>query len=165
MGDDNKNLFLNTNGRIIPASVEKSKVYRKSSSSNTGQIFSNGMDFVTDQVISGKSFYIKLRIWLVKVKEKCNSLIFNEPVSRNEGKVTVILKPDDERNKSPLFYLAKKAEISVLVERNTWTLLDGNSITWQANIIEARLANLLKNAGHRKNRPQLGMWDNVENTK
>ena len=147
MAGDNKNLLLNINGRIAPASVDKVKVLRKTTSSNTGPTFSNSMDSVIDQAISGELFFVKLRHGLAKVEKQCNSLLPNGTIPPNEILVTEILKPGDERNNSEAFHHAKKAEIAGLVERNTWTIVDGNSIPRHANIIGARFANSIKNVG------------------
>lgn len=55
-----KNLLLNVNGRIAPASVEKIKQYKVERFSKGARKYGNDMDSVLDRVIPEESLFIVL---------------------------------------------------------------------------------------------------------
>lgn len=102
-GGDNKKLLLNINGRIVTASVDKVKPYKAGKSSSTNQSSSMGMDSILYRVISGESFFVKLRQGISSVEEQNNEHVLNKQDAPCQVLVTEILKLWDDRNNSFAF--------------------------------------------------------------
>ena len=148
MAGDNKNLLLNVNERIVPASVDKVKLYKsKPASNSTTPSPSEKLDSLLDRIIGGEIFFVRLRAVISKVSEHNTLENHHNNCNPNDTFITKILEPGDKLNHSSIFQNAKRAEIQGINERNTWTVVDRNSIPRNSNIIGGRFANTLKNFG------------------
>lgn len=150
---DMKNLLLNVDGRIVPASVDKVKTFKRvqAESKDTATPAAPGarreMESTIDRIISGEIFMVTLRGSLTSAERKHTTYEKDHAPTPSDILVTEILDSKDVRNSSQVFQEAKQKEIDGLKERSTWTAVRIDSIPRNANIVGGRFANVLKNVG------------------